>query len=290
MAIALWPAAARAEDEVPAQVLVVPLAGELDGDMADAPEQFTKLIADVVATRGSGVVTAKAQGSDISGIAGCTAEPSECFRDVAETIGVEAVVFGTVETNEEGKIVVTLTHVGLDTDLRKREIQLESTNTEDASVELRPKVDDFLANRPVDTDQPVSEVPIGVHPGPAPKSPGLDFGRVETSSWATLAGGGGAMALGLVFYALASSKQSKVDDAPIETGEDIRRLMDLESSGKRYATLGNIFFIGGGVAAIVGGVLVYMQAKSAPKERAMAVGVAPGVDGDGVSVTFGGTF
>jgi hypothetical protein len=289
MVTALCPSIAHADDEAPAQVLVIPLTGELDGDLADAPESFTELVANALAERGSDVVTAKAQGSDISGIAGCSAESSDCFREVAETIGVQAVVFGSVRTDDDGKTIVTLTHVGLETDLRSRDFDVESTTTDDASEELRPKIDDFLANRPVETDEPVEPPPV-VEPEPAPESPGFDFGRVKTHSWATLGGGAAAMVLGAIFYSVASSKQSEVDEAPTETGEDIQRLMDLESSGKRYTTLGNVFMIGGGIAAVVGGVLVVMQARSKPTERPTAIGVAPTAAGDGMTIVFGGTF
>ena len=257
--------------------------------MSGADEQFTQVVSDVLTSRGNEVVTAKARGSDISGIAGCTAETPDCFRDVATTIGVDAVVFGSVQTNADGKTTVTLTHVSSDAEVRTRAIELEATNTEDAVAELRPLVDDFIANRPVDGEGDGRDFVAPTVAQPEP-SRGMDFGRVKAHAWVALGGGGAAMALGAIFYSLASSKQSEVDDAPTDTGDDIRRLMDLEASGKRYTTIGNVLMIAGSISAVVGGVLVIMQARARPAERATTIGMGPVSGGSGMALTLQGSF
>jgi hypothetical protein len=110
--------------------------------------------------------------------------------------------------------------------------------------------------------------------------------RTSRLAIAGLAGGGVLMAIGVVLWNAASSKQSEIDKAPTATRDDLLHLKDLESSADAYALWGNVTFFTGVAAAGAGGFLLWRSRSGSSQTSARLVPIAVG-DGGGVAVTIG---
>jgi hypothetical protein len=115
-------------------------------------------------------------------------------------------------------------------------------------------------------------------------SPGPGRRRLELIG---MAGGGGMLVLGFVLWGAASGVQSDIDKAPATTSQDIAHLRDLESKGDTYATLGNVFTIGG---LVVGGISTYLYIRDRNAASTTSARLTPTVfdHGAGVVLTIGG--
>jgi hypothetical protein len=294
-AAAQSPGGARAQpaDDAPApdQVLVIPLAGDLPAPWTDAPASLTRALERAVTAIGAEPVAAAVGRSDITAITGCPAESDDCFREVASTIEVDRLVFGSVEpTADNAGLGVSLTLIRREGALSRRRVELASGDPDAAAVEFEPHARAFL---------------LGEEP-PAPPAPDLAvsapvaaqverparfaLGRVEKHSWA-LAGGGVALAaVGVVLWFGADAKQDEVDRARVDTPADLERLVELEEDGRRLTTWGNVLVIGGGLVAVAGAALVVKQGLERPAPAAAAPAVALTPLGQGVAVTMVGRF
>jgi len=102
-----------------------------------------------------------------------------------------------------------------------------------------------------------------------------------------MAAGAGLVLLGVVMWGAASSKQSEIDDAPVNTPADFVRLRQLEQDADGLAGGGNLFFLGG---VALGGISTYYYWKKGRHARAQTARITPTVfpHGAGVVLTFGG--
>jgi hypothetical protein len=133
-------------------------------------------------------------------------------------------------------------------------------------------------------------------PAPVPVAPVRDRGSVGLTigKWAAT---GGALALigtGIGFYfASASYARTLEDEAFLSRNEcqtppcrvytDARK--DLEATGKRYQTWGNVAIIAGGAAVVGAAVLWYLDLRG-PREPAVTPVAGPGVLGAAATIRF----
>ncbi len=277
----LLPAARRAGAEPKPRVLIIPIGGTLEGPMAGAPKRFDKVIAEVAGEVGTEPLTARVGKAEVTAIIGCADDEStECFEESASMLGVERIVFGQVEATPDGT-QVTLTYFRSGEPVRRKQWVLGSAEVQPASEEVRAVARELFAPAPAEPAQPPPVVepppPQPLQPQPGPQ---FSFGRVKPWTWGVVGGGAALLGLSALFFALAADKQDQVDAAPTDSLDDLHRLEDLESSGRRLTLLGNLSLAAGAVAVTAGAVLIWRQGR-APDE-APAVALVPLAGGAGL--------
>ena len=70
-----------------------------------------------------------------------------------------------------------------------------------------------------------------------------------------------------------------VAPAAADTLDDIHRLQDLESKGRRLTLLGNLSLVAGGAAVITGAVFIWRQGRAPAEQPPTPVTVVPARDG-----------
>ncbi|HUH04742.1 MAG TPA: hypothetical protein VML75_22250 [Kofleriaceae bacterium] len=283
----------RARAQTP-QVLVVPLT-TADRALDRTATSLSQSLRAVVAARGGHPIEAHATRADIAAMTGCSTDDDECLQTIADAMGVTEVLLGSVEAGSKGGLSVSLTYYVDGTETRRERFDLVASKPGPATLELEPRANAFLAGGPAlepppsDPAPPRPEDPIApVTPAAPPpqQSAAFSFGRVGTPTYAVFGGGLALVGLGVIFYAVAGSKQDQVNDHPTETLTDLRNLEDLESSGKTFTTLGNVSMIVGGLTAVAGVSLIALQGSR--KERGPTVTPMVVRGGAGVIVTVWG--
>lgn len=280
-------------DERPAQILLIPIGGELPESFAGLPAKLTATTADAIRAHGAEPVTAKIEAADIAAVTGCPAESRECFDLIASTIDVGEVVFGTVEPAESGEGVdISLTSIRPDETPWQRRIHLDATDEDQAVAQFQEPVARFLRR---EEPQPKPDLTVKQPPPPPPvqKQPDMSafsLARVKPYSWALTGGGGLLIGLGIYMLVQAADKHDDLVNARDETVADLERMKDIEEDGKRLTSLGNGFLIGGAVFAIAGIALGARQATTRPEQKPAPVSVTPVAvrGGAGFSLVFRG--
>ena len=277
------------------QVLLIPLSGTIEGALADAPERLTLATSQAIAALGYDAVAAKIGKADITAITGCPAESDDCFREVASTIEVDYIVFGSVASSDDG-VRVSITMITREGEVTRRTIDASGASSEAAARGFDPKVRAFLRGEPPPADRPPLD-PTVPEPAPVlgPAPPRFALARVEKYSWGIAGGGLAVMGVGTILLIMADGKQDQVNDAPVDTLADLEHIADLESSGKSLTSWGNGMLIVGGLATVAGVALIVKQGMARPATERPApppttVTLAPTARGDGFAVTLLGSF
>ncbi|HUH01642.1 MAG TPA: hypothetical protein VML75_06580 [Kofleriaceae bacterium] len=278
------------------RVMVIPLTGAVP-DRPDINRSFSRAVSRVAAVGGSEVLDADVSLEDAAALVGCMPKEGGCLDEIAQSLGVEEILFGRLEPAAGGAVRVSLTYHRLgDTVERSFEVaagdvanQARQVARETASLlsghETPPPVEPDPTPTPVPT--PVTDpVPTPVvAPPPEGDQPGA-LGRVRARSWIALGAGVALSGAGALFYTRARSGQAEIDDAPTETPDDFRRLVDLEADADRDAMIGNALVIAGGAALITGAVLAVLDSRSSRAERrSSSVRVVPTTGGAQVFLT-----
>jgi hypothetical protein len=105
---------------------------------------------------------------------------------------------------------------------------------------------------------------------------------------AGMAGGGGMVVLGLLFWGAANSVQGDIDKAPATTKQNLVDLKNLEAKGDAYAGLGNLLTISG---LVIGGLGTYFYIKDHRAASTTSARLMPTVldHGAGLVFTIGGS-
>jgi hypothetical protein len=293
---ALGVSAASAQEQ-PTRVLVIGLTGSVP-ERPDSNHAFTRAVSRVAAVGGAEVIDAEASLADASALVGCAPDAEGCLDDIAEALGVEEILFGHVEPADDGGVTVSLTYHRIG-DTREREFVVPAGSIAEQSRAVAREAASLLSGEtvapapverepePAPVPAPVVEPAPIVQPSPPRErdEPGL-FGRVRTRSWIALGGGAVLTGTGAVFLALAGSRQGEIDDAPADTPEDFRRLVDLEDEADRYAMAGNVLAVAGGAILVTGVVLFVLDARSSPEDRGgTSIAIVPHEGGAGLSVS-----
>ncbi|HEY5928024.1 MAG TPA: hypothetical protein VIV11_40335 [Kofleriaceae bacterium] len=129
---------------------------------------------------------------------------------------------------------------------------------------VTPPVTTKPADKPVAQVEPPPEEPVD-EPEPEPTTSGGGMRKIGIG-----VGVAGVVLGGLgVYFALDSG--SKGSDLDGYTGEWGQEQMDLEASGKRSATLGWVFGIGGAAAVVAGGVMIAIGGPKAVETSSVSV-------------------
>jgi hypothetical protein len=113
-------------------------------------------------------------------------------------------------------------------------------------------------------------------PMPTPSSSSsFSLSKVDTTRWVITGTGAALAVVGGIVLAVASGKQSGLDDAPNSTREEIDRLLDKEKTAERYQLIGNSVLIAGGVTFAVGATLAILQARRSESSETPAMVIAP---------------
>lgn len=281
-----------AHADAPRRVMVIPLTGAVP-DQPDLGGTFSRAVSRVAAVGGSEVLEADVALEDAAALVGCAPKEGGCLDEIAQSLGVEEIVFGHIEPAAEGAITVSLTYHRLGNtvertfevaagDLANQARQVARETASLLSGQEAPPVEPEPAPTPPAVAEPV---PVVVAPATPRDQPGA-LGRVRARSWLALGTGVALSGAGAVFYTLASRRQGEIDDAATETPDDFRRLIALEDDADRYAMIGNALVIAGGAVLITGAVLAVLDTRSSPPERRTpAVALVPYTGGAGVFVT-----
>jgi len=105
---------------------------------------------------------------------------------------------------------------------------------------------------------------------------------------AGMAGGGGMVVLGLLFWGAASNVQGDINNAPTTTKQNLIDLKNLESRGDAYAGLGNLLTLSG---LVIGGIGTYFYIKDRRAASTTSARLMPTVldHGAGLVFTIGGS-
>ena len=269
------------------RVLLAPLVGETTND--DLEQSLTDALRGVLKARTDRRVKIRKGNRDTVAITGCAAKSEECFDAMTNVIGVEWMIFGTIEKAKKGAIPVHLTLV--DASERRyetRRVLLRST-AESRRDEFEVKARAFIDGQP-DPDSSIPEKPW------LPRRE-LNLARVSNTSWGVVGGGAAALTTGFILLGVGSGKQDQVNAAPVANVADLEHLVALERSGQRYTTMGNALIVLGSVTTVVGVSFVVYQGyfknkkPEKPEKPPVNVTIAPGAgSGRGLSVFLGGRF
>ena len=260
---------------------------------------------------------------DATAAVGCNPSESSCATEVLGTLGVDEVVVTTVDKATSGGTTVTVRRVTKSGMPKEQTTTIPPGQAPDAKLntDIGPMFGAVQASpppaptpepapAPAPPPPPVDTAPPAPAPAPAPTpAKPVTTAQVEPTVTAApngqvappadehadhkkleltgMAVGGGLVLLSFVMWAEASSTQSDIDNAPAKTATDLKNLQDLESQGDTYASLGNVFFIGGlGVAAVS----TYFWWRDRRADHGQHASIAPTVfdHGAGVTLSFGG--
>ncbi|HEY1811039.1 MAG TPA: hypothetical protein VGG74_01705 [Kofleriaceae bacterium] len=256
--------------------------------------------------------------TDAAVAVGCTGSEAQCRDDVIATMGVEEVVSITTASLPSGdtRIVVDRLAKGTPTKVGQATVPAGQSIETKLETELGPSFGVKPAEPPPSPPPP----PVTTTTTPPPPSTTLaqpafgDSGPTTTSAppgppmneapplaepseapsqrgpVIGLAVGGGLVVLSLIMWGEASSTQGDIDTAPTKTVGDFHNLQNLENQGAAYATLGNVFFVGGIVTAAVSSYFFWRNRTAHANATATQAMVTPTLfdHGAGLALTIGG--
>jgi hypothetical protein len=265
---------APAAPEAAQRVLVVPVSAD-DGPLANAATQLTTALGEAAGKSGASVETSSASRAQVTDLADCSSEEAACMQEMLDAVSADLIVLGSLVATEGGWIL-TLKQVRRG-EADKVETHILQSGSLDAQIDdIANKTFGISAPAPVESEvkTPVSTPTPTPTPGPSSAS-SFSLSKVDGKMWGITGAGAAIAVAGGVFLAVASGKQSGVDDAPDSTLDDINRLRDLEKTADRYELLGNSLLIAGGVTFAVGATLAILQARSSEESETPAMVIAP---------------
>jgi tetratricopeptide (TPR) repeat protein len=115
--------------------------------------------------------------------------------------------------------------------------------------------------------------------------PAVPGRRLKRAGLAVGIGGGALVGVGIYFAVQASDASSEVERL-IEMGAKWKDVKELDARGRRDSTLATVFAVGGGAAAIAGGVMYLMGRNEAKRAEGRKISIAPTPGGGQVSVAW----
>ena len=292
------PGSARAE-----KIVVFPPTSKIDKAIVDAVVKSAR-------EKNSAVLSSVTL-DEIAIVTGCSIDAARCRKKILLTVGADSALAISSRAGDPSTITIERikkngerktksVKVGADAVAAVRLASTELITGEKPVEPPPPRTEPVVATTKPDPDPvrrseppaptptpspPVAETAPLPNLEPEPTERGFALKRIRLTTWAVLGGGVASLATGVVFLSLAQSRQSDIDEAPTDTIEDIRRLVELEDSAMQRSALG-FAFVGFGVAALaVGGVLAARDGRR-PPTATMAIGASD----DGFFATFGGQF
>ena len=265
-------------------ITVFPLsAGKLPAALAKAPQKMTEALAKLIDAE-----VAKVPIEDAAGLIDCDPEATACLDAVSKSVKAKRIVFGSISTDEDGAVKVTVTRFDPGPDRQQRTFTMVSTTADGMAEELgrvaaplfgKPKVD-------VGEQQPVEDPKEPTEPkDPVDDPPKVDkpHGSITPVTWGILGGGGVVTGLGVVFLVQASGLANDVRAAKRNTPDDFAKLTALEDKGSTRQKLGIALTAVGGVA-LVYGIYRAISERKAPASEASAMHLTPVPIEDGAAL------
>lgn len=286
---------------------------------ADAKAKVDAQVLKLAKSIGGNVEAGEISFIDATAAVGCSPSESSCATEVLGTLGVDEVVVTNVDKATSGGVTVTVRRVSKSGMPKEQTTTIPAGQAPDAKlntdigpmfgiVQAEPPPPAPTTTEPAPAPPPAPPVEAAPTPAPAPVKP-VTTAQAEPTVTAAPNGqvtppadehvdhrkleltgigvGGGLVLLSLVMWAEANSTQSDIDNAPAKTATDLKNLQDLESQGDTYASLGNVFFVGGlGLAAVS----TYFWWRDRRADHGQQARIAPTVfdHGAGVTLSFGG--
>ena len=267
------------------RVLVIPLESTVPDAQADIVLAFNLALAQLIEQDATTKVTvAQTSLDDTMAVVGCSERSASCLTRVAEALAVDYIVYGSAAPGDTpDTFAITLVVARRDGAVPPVEHSFpvqsaEVTTAESAFAGAAPA--GFLRATAA-TDPAENAAPAGGSSGD--RSLTFDLDRVEQTSWIVTGTGGALFGAGVVFWLLASSSQSDVNNHPLDSAADFDRLVELEDRTRNRATIGNALVVTGAVTAVVGAVLAVRQ--GLVREQPASITVAPMVTGTSVGLT-----
>jgi hypothetical protein len=256
--------------------------------------------------------------TDAAVAVGCSGSEAQCRDEVLSTMGVDEVIAVTVTTMPSGDTRVTIdriakgapTKAGNSTIPAGQAIETKIENDVGANFGVKPAEPPPAPppttttppaaattttpppafgepGAPPTTTEPPSGPPMNETPPPNQPQPEAEGGGGR-GPVIGMAVGGGLVVLSLVMWGEASSTQNDINNAPTRTVADFQNLQNLESKGGTYATLGNVFFIGGIVTAGISGYFFWRNHRAHSSASSAMVTPTLFDHGAGLALTIGG--
>jgi hypothetical protein len=303
-------AAVRVAAADPHHVLVLHAEGTADaGARGKVDVQVLKLAKNIEGTVEAGDITY----TDATVAAGCSETEPKCRDEVLTTLGVDEIVATTVNAGAGGELTVTVRRFAKGSAPKQAVASVASGQPPDTAMNTAVGPMFGVTTAPTPTPEPTpSPEPKPVEPAPVTLAPAAPTPAAQPATVTAapdnrivdstddgagtrklavggIVTGGALVVLGIVMWAEASSTQSDIDNAPApKTIKDIQNLMDLESTGDTYATVGNVAFIGGLAVAAASGFVYWREHRH--HDGAQHAHLVPTVldHGAGVALRFGG--
>lgn len=264
-------------------ITVFPLsAGKLPTALAKAPQKMTDALAKLVDAEVANVPI-----EDAAGLLDCDPEATACLETVSKSVKAKRIVFGSISTDEEGVVKVTVTRFDPGPDRQQRTFSLVSTTADGMAEELaRVAAPLFGKRQPLVDEPPPPDDPLEkdgkdlVLDPPKPETP---HGTITGTTWGILGGGAAVTGLGVLFLVQASGIADDVRAAPRNTPDDFARLTALEDKGSTRQKLGISLTAVGGVG-LAYGIYRAISERSHPASEPTALRVTPVPLDDGAAL------
>jgi hypothetical protein len=279
------PATAPATAQATDRVLVIPLESTVPDAQADVVLAFnlalTQQIEQDTATK---VTVAQTSLEDTMAIVGCSERSASCLTRVAQALEVDYIVYGSAAPGDTpDTFAITLVVARRSGDVAPVEhrfsVQVAEVQAAESAFAAAAPAGFLRATKAIDQAQPA---PPAAAPDSGNRSLTFDVDRVEQTSWIVTGTGGALVGAGVVFWLLASSSQSDVNDHAVDSPADFDRLVELEDRTSNRAIIGNVLVLAGTATAVVGAVLAVRQGLVREEP---AITVTPMANGDSVGIS-----
>ncbi len=264
-------------------ITVFPLsAGKLPTALAKAPQKMTDALAKLVDAEVANVPI-----EDAAGLIDCDPEATACLDAVSKSVKAKRIVFGSISTDEDGGLKVTITRFDPGPDRQQRTFTMVSTTADGLAEELARVAAPLFGKPKVDVDEPipVDDPKDPIDPVEDPPKRDAPAGTISGVTWGVIGGGGAATALGVLFLVQASGIADDVRTAKHDTPDDFARLTALEDKGRSRQYLG-IGFTAVGAVALAYGIYRAVTERKAPGSEASAMKLTPVPLEDGAALVF----
>lgn len=243
----------------------------LPKSLKGAPAELSRVLA-----RAFGAELTPMPIDDAASLVGCSLTATSCLEEIAKSAGVPKIVWGHVEENDDGDLVVKLSSFEVGKGEGGRKLTLTGDTVDDVTESLRDALDD-KPRKP----EPTTPPPI-IDPVPATTTEG---GGVTKGTWGMIIGGVLVAGAGVGVYASTNSLRKEIDQLDPQNRDDFNRLVALETAGKQRVQVSGALMAVGGVVATVGVIRAIVQ-KSSKRETPL-IDVQPTQGGMSVVLSLG---
>lgn len=242
--------------------------------------------------------------TDAAAAVGCTPETSACRDEILNMLAVDEIVYASVGPKPGGTEVVAyrVARGGVAKDAKSMILKGEPAEKLDGLAPLFFATTTATLPPPTTSEPPPSTTeppPTTAAPPvlperasePAPTTPVaypppllVDQPSRSPLPMVGAITGGAFVLIGFMCWGKASSLQSEIDDAPVNTTADFDAIRELERQADSYAGAGNFLFLAG---AVVGGVSAYFLIKNRRARAATTAYIGPALfdQGAGIAIT-----